>query len=202
MKSKCPEPQILSIHLDGELPAPWNEKMEIHLSKCSVCRERLENFRQLSQLCKETGNQSNIPVETSLKKVWNKLEARRKFIRRTNGISLSPAFGGSLWQRRLSIPLPAAAAIALVILTILWIFGTQTRSQNEPADIFDRANLILAVEDEIPGIMPVADLNGVLQFLGTDSSEILIMRLPESRNFHRVGEPAMIRAAEYSRRSP
>jgi len=67
----------------------------------------------------------------------------------------------------------------------------------------EKSNFILAAEEEIPEIIPAAtDLNGVLQYLGADGSDIIILRLPESRNFSRSGDPAIIRAADYSRRHP
>ena len=48
-------------------------------------------------------------------------------------------------------------------------------------------------------IVPITDLNGVLQYLGNDDSpDIMIIRLPESRSFMSSGEPAIIRAADYS----
>jgi len=44
----------------------------------------------------------------------------------------------------------------------------------------------------------------VLQQLagGRDNGEVLIIRLPESRNFTSYGEPAIINAADYSRINP
>ena len=104
-----------------------------------------------------------------------------------------------IWRRRVSIPLPAAAAAAIVlaVLAALWIRGGQIRSI-EPAS---HMNMVLASEEDMPGIIP-ADMNGVLQYLSSDGSDILILRLPESRNFFSSGEPAIINAADYSRRRP
>jgi hypothetical protein len=54
-----------------------------------------------------------------------------------------------------------------------------------------------------PGIVPTTNLNEVLQYLGNrDPGDILIIRLPESRSFTSSGEPAIIKAADYSRRKP
>jgi hypothetical protein len=50
--------------------------------------------------------------------------------------------------------------------------------------------------------IPVADMNGVIQYLGgDDTADIVIIRLPESKSFRSFGEPAMIKAAEYSARA-
>jgi hypothetical protein len=54
---------------------------------------------------------------------------------------------------------------------------------------------------DMQGIVPVSDMNGVLQYLGNqDTADIMIIRLPESRNFSSSGEPTIIKAADYSRR--
>ena len=113
-----------------------------------------------------------------------------------------------IWRRRISISIPAAAAAAIIIaLVAIFITNSGQILNNgfagKKLKSDDRSNIILAAEEEIPGIIPAAtDLNDVLQYLGADNSDIIILRLPESRNFSRVGEPAIIRAADYSRSRP
>jgi len=131
-------------------------------------------------------------MEAAKDRVWRKMEFGRRFNSRSR-----------LWQRRLSIPLPAAAAAAAVIIAILaavWIRGGLPNLSPNPVSI---ANIILASEEEeMPGIIPAADMNGVLQYLGSDGTDIIVLRLPESRNFNRSGEPTIVKAADYSRRRP
>jgi hypothetical protein len=98
------------------------------------------------------------------------------------------------------VPLPAAAAAAALIVFALAMFWLK-----RPAEPAAMPNMILASEEDLgpAGMAPVSDMNGVLQYLsGADSGDILILRLPESRNFTSSGEPAIIRAADYSRRRP
>jgi len=205
----CPDPQLVSIYLDGELPSPWKEKMEAHLAQCSACRDKLENFKRLHELFKQNTHQTRTIaerssanaeeetylsepeiVESAKNRVWSKMEFGRRFHTRSR-----------VWQKRLSIPLPAAAAaVILVILAAMWVRGGFTR---QPVNHSAIANMILASEEEMPGIIPTAaDMNGVLQYLGSDGSDIIVLRLPESRNFNRSGEPAIVKAADYSRRRP
>jgi len=204
----CPEPQLLSIYMDGELPSPWKEKMETHLAECPECAQRYKNFRHLQEMFKKNTRQSrtyvegdaelrptspdqSLPeqefIESSKEKVWKKMESKRRYYRR------------NIWGYRLSLPLPAvaaAAAVILVILTVLFIRGGNLLKQ----DSASKSNFILASEEEMPSIIPTAgDMNGLLQILGSDGSDVLILKLPESRNFARSGEPAIIRAADYSR---
>ena len=207
----CPDPQLLSIYMDGELPSPWKEKMEAHLAECPVCTEKYKHFRHLHEMFKKNTNPSRtyienggtlqpsaaeqpLPeqefIESAKENVWRKMESRQRYSRR------------SVWRYRISVPMPAiaaAAAIVLVILTVLFIRGGNL----QPQDSAVRSNFILASEEEeMPSVIPAAqDMNGLLQLLGSDGTDVLIFRLPESRNFSRSGEPAIIRAADYSRGS-
>jgi hypothetical protein len=53
---------------------------------------------------------------------------------------------------------------------------------------------------DTPGIIPVSNMDDVLQYLGgRDNGDIIILHLPESRSFVNYGEPAMIKASDYSR---
>jgi len=207
----CPEPQLISIYVDGELPSPWKEKMEAHLAECSACTEKYKNFRHLQEMFRKKANQSQTYtesngtlqssaaektpseqafIESAKENVWRKMEFRRRYSRR------------GVWRYRLSVPLPAvaaAAAIILVMLTVLYIRSGNLKPQDSV-----KSNFILASEEEeMPSVIPAAqDMNGLLQMLGSDGTDVLILRLPESRNFSRSGEPAIIRAADYSRRQP
>jgi len=40
-------------------------------------------------------------------------------------------------------------------------------------------------------------MSGVLQYLAPGGGNIIILQLPESTNFFRSGDPAIIRAADY-----
>jgi anti-sigma factor RsiW len=196
----CPDPQLLSIYVDGELPSPWKEKMDVHLKDCPACREKFENFKQLHELinnntsAEKTGETE---IRESKEKIWRKIEAKKSFTPYPR-----------IWQRRISISLPAAAAAVIIIaLAAMFISGGRQILNNglagKQAANDEKTNFIFAAEEEIPGIIPAAaDLNGVLQYLGADGSDIIILRLPESRNFSRSGDPAIIRAADYSRRRP
>jgi len=196
----CPDPQLLSIYVDGELPSPWNEKMDVHLKECPACRGKVENFKHLRELIGKDSSSKKTSEEEILKskeKIWRRIEEKRRFVQ----------YPG-IWQRRISIPLPVAAAAAIIIALFVIFFSGGGQNLNngfagKKATPDERSNFILAADEEIPEIIPTAtDLNGVLQYLGADGSEIIILKLPESKYFSRSGEPAIIRAADYSRSHP
>ena len=184
MSQTCPDRQLLSVYVDGELPSPWKEKMEDHLAKCSACNKKVESYQYLSlELAPKE--------EASLKAAQERI--RQKLYPRLPGRKAIP---GSLWHRRLSIPIPAAAAAVVLIIASAFFWVTMRQEAAEMPD----ATLIAEDTVEMLDINPVMDLGDVLQYLSSyDSNDLLVIRLPESRSFVSHGNPAIIRAADYSR---
>jgi len=194
----CPDVQILSIYRDEELPSPWKEKLESHLNECSCCRKKLDAFGKLTE--KPASDEQEI-IESVKNRVWRNLQSRKQFqpriVKNDNSSNSS-----RIWQKKLSIPLPAAAAAAVIItlITVMWLRGGENNNSGfaQQQNPYDRTGFMLAAEDDdIPGIMPVSDINGVLQYLDSSGSEIIILRLPENKSFSRTGEPAILRAADF-----
>jgi len=199
MARLCPDRQLLSVYFDGELPSPWKEKMESHIAVCPQCARRLEAYRRVSRAPAEDTFAKE--AEAAKERVWRKLEQRTGMTAGTAaGSTAWPRVvrGGTVWRRHISVPLPAAAAavvlfVALTLAIALKITGSAANS-----------GMTLAAETEFdaPGIIPVSDMENVMQYLSSrDNGEIIILRLPESRDFVNYGEPAIIKAADYSRQA-
>ena len=190
----CPDPQLLSTYMDGEMPSPWKEKLEKHLTECSGCRKKYENFTLLRELYKKPEREAEKREQLAQSRVWRNLSAGQR----------RPA-AVKLWQRRLSIPLPVAAAAAAVILLIagLWLRGVQPNNNGMASSgqtpSMEMAGFSFTAEGDIPVVMPDTDLNSILQFLFSDGSDTTVIILPESRNFYRTGEPGAVKAADYQR---
>ncbi|GHV79775.1 hypothetical protein AGMMS49944_15660 [Spirochaetia bacterium] len=171
----CPDPQMLSLYYDGELPSPWKEKLEAHLAECSPCRNHLEQFRLLSD-----GSGDAAGLSACRERVWRRLNTPREFPAR-------------VWNRTVPVPLPAVAAVVVAAAAMILAFGVFFVRSPRQAPPADAALTYSALETVVPAL----DLNGILQYLGDDSPDIVIIRLPESRSFMSSGEPAIIRAADY-----
>ena len=184
----CPDPQLLSIYMDEEMPSPWKEKMEIHLTECSVCREKYANLRRIQELLTEKADEK--PEQTAKDRIWQKLSNKRRYRPQTR-----------LWQRRISIPLPAAAGLVLVIIAGLWLRGGQVNNDRyAETSPFEKTGFSIAAEEEqIRDIIPNTDINSILQYFASDGTDTIILNLPESRNFYRTGEPGIVKAADYQR---
>ncbi|GHU98086.1 hypothetical protein FACS189483_05650 [Spirochaetia bacterium] len=200
----CPDRQILSVYFDHELPSPWKEQLEAHLERCPACREKLDQFGALSRHIGGNARPGEAReaelaarVETAQERVWRNISA--------------PAIGGQidstvkarggyrLWNRSITVPVPAlAAAAALLVLVFSAVLVFSPRGTADGQETAE-ATMAAGMSPDMPAIIPVSDMSGLLQYLGEDTGDIVIIRLPESRNFMSDGKPTIIKASDYSR---
>jgi len=192
MRQECPFRQWLSVYYDKEMYSPWKEKMETHIAGCADCAGQLEAYKKISLSFAPAGNE--LPEEAQ-QRVLQKLETSGyKF-----GYGNRPAWDSPIWKRRVSIPIPAAAAAVFIFIAFafLWI-----RSPGRLQET-DALNMAITAEAEIlPDVIPISGMESILQYLGSSDGDIIIFKLPESRNFASYGEPAIIKAADYTRYAP
>lgn len=194
----CPDRQLLSVYHDKELPSPWREKLEAHVSECSTCQERLSVYNRVSQslLAPETGTKgpsmgsltaSNDRMEEVKNRVWKNL------YRSINARTPAPSI--KVWRRPLTIPVPAAVAAVIAVAFLAALIGgpLTVQKQNDQA--------IARIGSQVQGVVPVSDMSGVLKYLQSqdNSTDILIIRLPDNNKFVPSGEPSIVRAADYTR---
>jgi hypothetical protein len=133
-------------------------------------------------------------IEAAGEQVWNNIPK-----------TTSRPGGRRIWRRTVTLPLPAAAAAAVLIIVIFLALSGIGRVAPERAAHDTMASLMpdyLQVVADNQGIVPVQDMADVLKYLsGQDYGDFMVIRLPESRSFSRLGEPALINASDYSRRT-
>ena len=193
----CPERQLISLYMDGELPSPWKEKLETHLESCPGCRAVISGY---SRLRDNIGEPEQARIEAAAERVWNNIP---KPAGQPVGNSVRNYQNqGRIWRRSITLPLPAAAAAAVLIAAIFLALigvgrGNKTAANDTMAAIMPD---YLQVDDQ--GIVPVQDMTEVLKYLSSQNyGDFMVIRLPESRRFSRIGEPALINASDYSRRT-
>jgi anti-sigma factor RsiW len=186
----CPDRQILSLYFDGELPSPWKEKMETHLEGCAECRARLEKYRGVSLASGAAGEDE---ISAAKDRVWSRLTAPLPVKPVEQGGFFRE--GEGFWNRSVTLPLPAAAAV-FIIIAFFVILALKSQGAVRIADTPPMAS---AIDMDVQGIVPVSDMSGVLKYLSSqDTPEFVIIQLPESRSFSSLGEPALLKAADYS----
>jgi anti-sigma factor RsiW len=209
----CPDRQLLSVYLDGELPSPWKEKMESHLASCSLCQGAVESWKRIS------GEMRIEEDPRSRERVWERIRLRIEDAEEskiTGGEEAFRVFSGagrprdsraseSLWRRRVSLPFPAIAVMGAAAAAMVLVLGSILLKPSVQVPLIPNAAIssleTAGIDMELNSIRPVSDVSGVLHYLESmDSDDIVIIRLPESRSFQSAGEPKMLRAADYSSR--
>jgi len=169
----CPDKQLLSAYCDGEILSPWRKKIEIHLEECGVCRDSVARYRSLSGILQNAENPA--PEEAVFARV------REKALE-------SGVLRVSLWRKRVSLPLAAAAALIFfgsgVAATLFTRMAPETGSVAESR--LRRAEYAAKVRN----------MDELLNILTEDDSESeLTITLPQ-RNFQAYGKPVFFRAED------
>ena len=120
--SICPENDIHSVYLDGELNSPYKEQYLEHLQTCSSCSEKLQKLKNLQNILKEDSKSISFS-EKQLEESYEKLSTLLKFRNVTKKSTVSP------WSTVMkAIPAMAAALIIAIVLPIrLSDTGTTTQ---------------------------------------------------------------------------
>ena len=81
--STCPEKDIHSIYLDGELPASYKAKYEEHLKSCEKCRNQLEQLKKAQDLLKKDSSSINLS-QKDLEDSYGRLLSRMSYAKATS----------------------------------------------------------------------------------------------------------------------
>ena len=119
--STCPNKDIFSAYTDGELASPWKETIELHLKKCSVCRDIYEHYDVLNRCIKAASAEPVFDTEASFTRLLAKRDialavkqAQKKRWGRTTGVHW--------FYSSIHIPIPAVAAAVFVFVLMPLVF--------------------------------------------------------------------------------
>jgi len=103
MKADCPELISVSMYVDGELPDQERSALLHHIENCSVCKEELETLNGLRATLGQMATDDAVK-----QRIFD---------------SLVPVQSAGMLRRRISIPLPAAAAVLIALAASVVING-------------------------------------------------------------------------------
>lgn len=207
----CPEKELISVYYDGELPEPFGIKLKAHLDVCHNCRSVLESFKTISERFKSDAVDKKRLDEAKLR-VSSRLELLPT--PKTEGSSFRNNYVyHNFWRRRIDIPVSAVAAACIVIIAGFFLLFTGTfydrnRSGQIPVASGRGAEDTLISfpddfqsSDNIPVAQNISNMNDILRFLEDEGdSNIVIIKLPETKNFNRYGEPRFLNASDRLRK--
>jgi hypothetical protein len=184
----CPNADLLSAFFDGEVESPWLQRIRKHIDECEHCQGALAELERLSRVLHE----DQVPrFEESLERTRERLKSGSHVAHVWRKLPL--------WRTRISLPIPAVAAIFVVFMGmggVLIFFSTRPNFpfmsiKREPSGV-----------TEVQVAAPIEDLEQLLRSLDREAmNQEIIINLPADTEFLQFGEPKMLRADEYSRRS-
>lgn len=178
----CPDRELLSALVDGEVPSPWSDALERHILGCQTCAREVASLRNLHKLCADDAATMDSGAACACERVEEQLR-------------LQPPRSGrvdQLWTRRYAIPLPAAAAAA-VLMAVLSFALIQSNRHN--------ADLRVAVQkamDATPVSTSGVGIESILDYLSKQNAAVNVnITLPAGTYAGATGEPFIVREADY-----
>jgi len=118
--STCPDKDLYSAYVDGELQSPWKEKIEAHLVSCEKCSMVVDSYRKISLKLSE-----NSFPEPDLDGSFLKLYAKRQDCLKRMELNKNKPTSWFYKSNRIPVPALAAAALFLFVLTPIIMLSTQ-----------------------------------------------------------------------------
>ena len=117
--SGCPEKDIHSVYIDGELPQQYRAEYEAHVAGCAACKALLEQMRGLHQRCAADA-ESHRADSVYLAQSFDRLQTKLRYsanVQKAGQTQHVFAFSAARW----AVSAAAAAAVFAVIFTPVYI---------------------------------------------------------------------------------
>jgi anti-sigma factor RsiW len=181
----CPDREILSAWLDGEIDAPWDRELEEHVSSCPGCRDRIERLEGVRRALLEAATPDWRPA---MERVRSSLVARGLANERITPV----------WRRRVALPVPLAIAAAVLVMVLAGALAVSVLRSSFGLVRITRQG---TAGTEIRIAAPVSDLESLLQSIDQDTGSAEgVITLPKDVQLMPVGEPRMGKETEFPRR--
>jgi len=188
----CPDRDLVSAYVDGEVPSPWRERLEEHLRSCPDCAALSVGYTRLGDRLKAelSGGDEAGALARGRARLDGLLESR-------SGAAGHVVPARFAFKRSVRLPIPLAVAAAFLVLLL---GGTTTILALRP--IKGAAIQSVASGELIPQAQP-ASMDELLQYLeARDGQVTLTIKLPSGTTFGSEGKPVIMRSGQAVRGTP
>jgi anti-sigma factor RsiW len=198
----CPDRDLVSAYVDGEVPSPWRERIEEHLGSCQSCAALVSGYLELgSRLRAEGIGDESALLERGRARLESLLEGLPA---QAEAAALGRHMIRKAWERRISLPLPIAAAAALLALLL---GGTATIVALKPnkdaaiqaiasGEIAQPPSQVKVQSASLTKAQP-ASMDELLRYLDANDAQVtLTIKLPSGTTFGRAGDPVIMRSGQ------
>ncbi|MGI5075716.1 zf-HC2 domain-containing protein [Treponema vincentii] len=190
--STCPNKDLLSAYIDGELTFPWKETVERHLQECAVCSKIYGKYAAVDRYMQELSGGTAFDTDVSFAKLLAKrntvLQDKLKTPKRRWRIGL----GGRWFSSSIRVPVPAAAAAVLVfVLMPLMLFFKVESTVNSIAA--NQSSFTPIIPVSIEKQKPIAEMDyGITNTNDNQSYAVSTKAVNTNAKFFTVGEFARL----------
>ena len=188
----CPDHDLVSAYVDGEVPSPWREHIEEHLATCKDCAAVAAAYTGLGARLRSvaSGDEAESLAHGRL---------RLDSLLRDSAAPAKPIAG----RRFVNLPLPVAAAAAILVL----VLGTATtllalKPSRGTAAIQTVASGEISPLATEAKAQP-ASMDELLRYLDARDGQVtLTIKLPSGTTFGSAGKPVIMRSGRVVRGTP
>lgn len=179
----CPDKSILSAYFDGEVDFQWSGKITKHLETCKNCSDYISELKQQKVLLHSLPEPDFVDSLARVKAV----------IRERRTVSGSTRF----WQKKISLPAAAAAAVLAASVTLGTNMFTMNRNNKILMTKLGYENISNSSVN-IPG-NKIEELFSMMESsLSDEFSSNSIVELPDDFNLIINGESQLVRSAGFN----
>lgn len=175
-----PNRELLSAHVDGEVPSPWKEHIHRDIEQDEATGKAFTELKAISATVRSIPGPE---VDGAQDRVYAAVTERTR---------LSSMRSTPIWRKRVPLPVAAAAGLATAILGALIVYATGLGGRPAGLRMADegRVDVTINVDDE--------GLEDVIQWLnGRSEVGQVRIELPEVPRFEVYGEPTFRRSSDF-----
>ena len=186
--SICPNKDLLSAYIDGELAFPWKGMIDQHLQQCAVCKKIYGQYAAVHRYMQISVAETELDTGAS----FAKLLAKRNTVLQNDSQTKKRRWGLSPSERWFSssirVPIPAAAAAVFIFVFMpLILFFRVEYTVNSVAGAQSSFTPIIPVSLEKQ--KPIAEMDyGITQANGTQNYAVSTKAVNTNAKFFTVGE--------------
>ncbi|HAO30373.1 MAG TPA: hypothetical protein DCQ43_03385 [Treponema sp.] len=125
--STCPEKDIHSLYLDGELPSAYIAEYEAHIASCPNCKAQLDRLKALHTLFAKDA-QAHTPSQAQIDASFERLQTKLSYSK-TLSLSKKSSFSDNVVKLRNSSRFTGALAGAAAAAAVMLIFPVRSAKQ-------------------------------------------------------------------------
>jgi len=186
--SICPNKDLLSAYIDGEILFPWKGTIEQHLQQCAACKKIYGQYVMVHRYMQKPTAGADFDTGTSFAKLLERRNAVLQNKPQTKKRRWALSSGERWFSSSIRIPVPAAAAAILVFVFLpLILFFKVEHTINSVAAAQSSFTPIIPVSLEKQ--KPITEIDyGITQTSGTQNYAVSTKAVNTNAKFFTVGE--------------